>query len=312
MSAKRLTVVLFLLVTVFMAAQVVAAQAVTIPSQKAAGEQLQLPGILHKPSGNGPFPAVVMLCGCGGYAEGGTDVKQQASWAQRLVQWGYVALQVDSFSPRGFPNGVCDNPFNVNFDTRAGDAFAAKSYLSTLTFVDPNNIAVIGWSHGGIAVLRIIQGFGRDPEVRFKAAIAFYPYSIPVVFPDTPLLVLIGAKDDDSPASLAESLEKDYKIWNWKPELSLKIYPTATHVFDYDTLPPGGTNFMGHHFEYDPEATSDAIARTKDFLAKYIGVNISGQSIGGPSTASAISPSFAQPILQSKDVAASPCGCLTQ
>ena len=211
MAAKRLTLALLVLAILFAAVQAIAAQEVTIPSQTAAGEQLPLPGILHKPNGNGPFPAVVMLTGCGGYANAGTDMQQQASWAKRLVGWGYVALQVDSFSPRGFTNGVCDNPFNVNFDTRANDAFAAKSYLSTLPFVDPNNVAVIGWSHGGIAVLRIIQSFERSSLVSpFKAAVAFYPYSIPVVFPDTPLLVLIGAKDDDSPSSLAESLEKDY------------------------------------------------------------------------------------------------------
>ena len=270
MANKQLPVVLFLMVIVFIAAQVVVAQEVTIPSQTASGEQLQLPGVLHKPSGGGPFPAVVMLCGCGGYANGGTDMKQQASWAERLVGWGYVALQVDSFSPRGFPNGVCDNSNIVNDTMRSDDAYAAKSYLSTLSFVDPKNIAVIGWSHGGWAEMKIIDGYVRDKKVGpFKAAIAFYPYCSPPLEPDTPLLVLIGAKDDDTPSSLAESLKEEYTANHWKPEFVLKVYPNATHVFDYDTLPPGGTTFMGHHFEYDPEATSDAIAQTKTFLAKY-------------------------------------------
>jgi dienelactone hydrolase len=245
------------------------AQNVTIPAQS-MGEKLQLPGVLHKPNGDGPFPAVVMLCGCPGYAKD-PDATQQSTWADRLVGWGYVALQIDSFSPRGFPNGVCDNTNIVNDAMRSDDAFAAKSYLSTLRFVDPKNIAVIGWSHGGWTVIKIIDGYYRkDKRVSpFKAAVAMYPYCSGEVEPDTPVLVLIGKKDDWCPASLAEAMKIVYSSNNWKPEFALKVYPNAYHAFDYETTKPGGIDFLGHHIEYDPEATADAIAQTKVFLAKY-------------------------------------------
>lgn len=249
--------------------QAISAQKVTIQTQTMVGKELKLPGILHKPSGEGPFPAIVMLCGAGGYGSE-PDATQQSTWAERLVSWGYVALQLDSFSPRGYPNGVNDNTLRVDNFTRARDAFSAKFFLSTLAYVDPKNIAVIGWSHGGWAVMSIIDAYARDKDVSpFKAAVAFYPYCSPVQEPDTPVLVLIGKKDDWCPASLAESVKEDYRVKNWKPEFSLTVYPNASHAFDYETTPPEGRVVQGHHLEYDPEATSDAINQTKAFLAKY-------------------------------------------
>jgi dienelactone hydrolase len=153
---------------------------------------------------------------------------------------------------------------------RARDAFSAKSYLSTLPFVDPKNIAIIGWSHGAWAVLCIIDNLLRDENASpFKAAVAFYPHGHPISQPDTPLLVLAGEKDDRCPVFLLNSVKRDYARTQY--ELSLIIYPNAYHFFDYETLKAGGENSPGHHIEYDPEATSDAITRTKDFLAKYLG-----------------------------------------
>ena len=239
---------------------------VTIPSHTETGEPLQLPGILHKPSGDGPFPAVVMLHGCSG-EEGETNEKHYSFWVDKLVGWGYVALQVDSFTPRGFDN-ICANTAAVSRDMRSHDAFAAKSYLSTLPFVDPNNIGVIGWSAGGNAVNRIIDAGYRDKTVSpFKGAVAFYPSCHPLINPDTPVLVLIGRKDDWCPASHAESLDRQYKNSNWEPEFSLTVYPNAYHAFDYEAPE---RIYLGHHLEYVPQATADAITRTRDFLAKYL------------------------------------------
>jgi len=298
------TKALFLmLLWVLVAVQTVAAQQVYIPSSK-GGEQLWLPGVLHKPSGDGPFPAVVMLSGCAGYATG-PDAAQASFWIDKLVGWGYVALQLDSFAPRGFPKGVCENTSAVTSDQRSQDAYSGKTYLSTLPFVDPKNIAVIGWSHGGAAVIRIIDRNGRSTEVSpFKAAVGIYPYCWPLVDPDTPVLVLIGKKDDWCPAAFAESLGKEWKDWNFKPEYSLTTYPNATHAFDYATMPPGGATILGHHLQYDPEATSDAVNRTRDFLAKYLGGAKTSQR-GSIGTLAAIATS-------SSNGAAYPCGCSAQ
>jgi dienelactone hydrolase len=106
--------------------QTIVAQQLTIPSRTEAGTQLRLPAVLHKPSGSGPFPAVVVLFGCEGVANPDPlDGKQQTQWIERLVGWGYAALVLDSFTPRG-PGRICDSPESVSPETRSQDAFAAK------------------------------------------------------------------------------------------------------------------------------------------------------------------------------------------
>jgi poly(3-hydroxybutyrate) depolymerase len=70
------------------------AQTVRFPSVK--GEPLELVGLLRRPDGAGPFPAVVLLHGCGGNWRG-----MDTRWGARFVRWGYVALSIDSYGPRG-------------------------------------------------------------------------------------------------------------------------------------------------------------------------------------------------------------------
>jgi dienelactone hydrolase len=206
-----------------------AAQDVIITSEQ-AGKPLPLPGTLHRPDGDGPFPAVVMLVGCGGYAGGGPNADHQAAWAKRFVAWGYVALQVDSYSPRG--RGFnCDSPGAVLVSR---DAFAAKAYLSALPFVDPLNIAVVGWSMGGMAALKAIDVYHRE-------------------------------KDDLTPAYLARHLERAYARQGWKTELSLTIYPNAYHSFDMEGVM---LEMQNHHYQYEAEAATDALSRTREFLAR--------------------------------------------
>ncbi len=246
----------------------IAAEQVRIPGRTETGEQMQLPGILYKPGGSGPFPAVVMLCGCGGFDKK-EDARHQATWAQRLVEWGYIALRVDSFSPRGSSN-ICEDTSTVSDSERSHDAYAAKAYLSDLPLVDPQRIAVMGWSHGGWSVMRIIDGYYRDETVApFKAAVAFYPYCQTIYKPDTPLLVLIGKKDDWCPAILCEYLKKSEEYRKSKYEFTLKVYPNAYHAFDFEGLKEDS---LGHHAEYDPEAATDAIVQAKDFLSRYLAV----------------------------------------
>src|SRR6185503_11449291 len=75
---------------------------------------------LAQPRGKGPFPAAVLLHGSGGFHA------QMLSWADRLSRWGYIALAVDSFSPRGL-----QGQGNVAKE-QAGDAFEALRYLAQL------------------------------------------------------------------------------------------------------------------------------------------------------------------------------------
>jgi hypothetical protein len=49
-------------------------------------------GYLSKPEGDGPFPAIVYLHGCGGLS-----ASTRSRVGHLLTGWGYVSLAVDSF-----------------------------------------------------------------------------------------------------------------------------------------------------------------------------------------------------------------------
>jgi dienelactone hydrolase len=122
--------ILILLILVF-SAQFSFADNVTFKSRQ---EGIELTGILTKPQGDGPFPAVVLLHGCAGIDD--ANVRDKA-WAKRLASWGYVTLQVDSFRPREMST-ICDSTLLLlkMAYPRAEDAYDAKSFLAELPFVD--------------------------------------------------------------------------------------------------------------------------------------------------------------------------------
>jgi dienelactone hydrolase len=237
---------------------------VKFPGTIEDGQPRELAGILTVPRGDGPFPAVVLLHGCAGLREADTAA-QMSGWAQRLTDWGYVTLQVDSLGPRSIDDGCFSQDFSPRFEMI--DAFAAKAWLTTLRQVDPGRIGVIGWSSGGIAVIAIVDAFDRAKGIEpFKAAIAFYPMCSSFSRRDTPLLILIGELDYLN-AHRCET-RSDQTLDGAAIELTLKIYPNTYHAFDYEGL--NETLEQGYHLEYNAEATQDAIVRTRDFLARHL------------------------------------------
>jgi dienelactone hydrolase len=213
---------------------------------------------LFLPSGSGPFPAMVVLHGCDGVGPHYRD------WARDLAAWGYVALLVDSFRPRGYRN-LCNHGMDVPPLTQAQDGFDGAAYLRGLTNVRADRIGVIGFSHGGWAALKAVLAdtVQQDRAVPFAAAIAFYPGCDP---PGSPLatdtLILIGDADDWTPAARCEHWRNAVETAGHA--LSMKIYRGALHGFDAKGPP---RVYAGHHVGRDPEAAADAAAATRDFLA---------------------------------------------
>src|ERR1700745_2958320 len=61
-------------------------------------------GVLYRPDGGGPFPAVVGLHCCGGLVNrGGNLVRRFADWGDRLAAAGLAVLFPDSYASRGLP-----------------------------------------------------------------------------------------------------------------------------------------------------------------------------------------------------------------
>ena len=218
---------------------------------------LNISGYLIKPEGTGPFPAIVMLHHCSGLDNDGFF-----AWAHELKELGYVSFLVDSFGPRGIIN-VCKSG-TMSPGVRASDAHAAKLYLEKLSFVDSENIAVMGWSHGAFGAIWALQDPNHIfPGRPFKAAVAYYPCCKSLIDLNAPLLILIGAEDDWTPAYPCKELIPR----NSHHEIILKIYPKTYHGFFFWIEPQ---IYFGHKIEYNPRATKDSKKRTIQFLQKHL------------------------------------------
>lgn len=107
-----------------------------------------------KPEGQGPFPAVVLGHQCGGLVFSKTQPQaanwSMLEWAKRYQQAGYVALLVDFMGPRGAQQ-VCQGPQNgVTLGRSTQDFFQAAAHLRKFNFVQPDQIALVGFSQGAL------------------------------------------------------------------------------------------------------------------------------------------------------------------
>ena len=209
---------------------------------------------LTKPDGNGPSPAIILLHGSIGFD------KHYDDWAERLASWGYVALLLDSFGPRG------QSSFSAPPSATAQDICYAKLYLNQLPFVDPKRIGIMGWSQRGSSALATLctRFSSHQKEYPLRAVVTFYPYCFRTLADlDFPLLILSGELDDRCPPSLCMERIPRKRTPN---EVILKVYPHAYHGFDVEGI---DTSYMDHRFRYDPTAAADSTLRVKTFLAKH-------------------------------------------
>lgn len=224
---------------------------------------VMLSGHLYRPKGEGPFPAMVLHHGCGGPG------KNVFGWASWLRAEGYVALVVDSFSPRGVTN-VCGRRGVLRPGEVVLDALGALAYLRSLDVVDPDRIGVMGWSFGGRVTLlagRELLGKAAQPAAGgFRAAVAFYPSCSGGLADDTiPLLLLLAELDDWTPATpcveAAKRARQQGRTVLWT------VYPGAYHSFDVDAR---ARVYLGHRLEYNRRADQDAENQLRAFLAQYV------------------------------------------
>lgn len=107
----------------------------------------QLSAELFKPKGEGPFPAVLMLHGCSGIAPFADRYRQ---WGEDFRHWGYAALMLDSFSPRGLKN--CRSSTGGTVQERVKDAYMALRYLQNPAVYPrgPHRCdRLVAWRHRG-------------------------------------------------------------------------------------------------------------------------------------------------------------------
>ncbi len=252
-----------------------APQPVEIPSGK-----LHLHAQLFKPEGNGPFPVVIALHGCGGLSGAGEAVAPRyRDWSEQLLKAGYAVLWPDSFASReaGPQCREKDRKILARRD-RVADITASHKWLVAQGWVARDRIGLIGWAHGASAVLWAVrpQLAVRSKEPDYRTAIAFYPecrvssrtgWSARV-----PTLLLIGAKDDISSPQLCKQMVDGAR--GRSALTRILVYPDAPHDFDRANLPLRAldgkdTAAPEHgHIGTDAEARSDAQQQVSEWLAR--------------------------------------------
>jgi dienelactone hydrolase len=234
------------LTALFLTLMMSAAHAASAP----APAQVEIPlssGVLHaqlfKPEGEGPFPTVIALHGCGGLGSHSDSVQPRyRDWAERLLKAGNAVLWPDSYGSRELGPQCRVKEVHVKARReRVTDIAASRAWLMKQTWVARDRVSLMGWANGASALLWAVrpQSVARDAGPDFRAAIAFYPdcrisaglgWSTRV-----PTLVLIGANDDvSSPPACRQMVDGAH---GRSALARIVVYPGAYHDFDRANTP---------------------------------------------------------------------------
>lgn len=244
--------------------------------------ELGMKAFLYRPEGQGPFPAVVAMHGCEGLAGRRSSLgRRYRDWAERLVAAGFVVLFPDSFGARKLgPQCNAGERSLRSGRERVGDVEAARHWLQEQAYVAPDRVSVLGWANGAVAALWTVRPRtnARDAKPDFRSAVALYPGCRRLR--DTawaaraPTLILIGAKDDWTPASACEQMVAGAR--GRSARTSIVVYPGAYHNFDHPNLPLQQRNGVAVvngasgrvHVGTDTAARNDAFRRVPEWLAR--------------------------------------------
>ncbi len=142
--------------------------------------------VMMPENAEGPVPAVLMFSGCGGV------ISVQSEYGAAANANGIAAVIVDSHGARGIGSigarlFTC-TALRMRGDERARDVIAALAHVRTLDGIDPDRLALTGWSHGGWTLLDTLslihdgtppRGLDALPENALggvRAVIPIYPY----------------------------------------------------------------------------------------------------------------------------------------
>ena len=168
---------------------------------------------LVAPDGSGPFPAVIFLHGGMGPMVGG-DLETTVA---ALAKAGFVGFAPIRRNDRSLATNV-------------QDVIAAMNYVKTLKNVDPQRLAVIGFSRGGLlafmsstrrrdlkAVVLMAPAHGRGTLRRFLAAAADV---------SAPTLILVARNDTKQADHVSISRQINATLKNAGKESRLIVYPS--------------------------------------------------------------------------------------
>ncbi len=236
--------------------------------QVLAGEAGEAPttvaGELRLPvAGDAKLPAVIMVHGGGG-VYGHEDL-----WAEELNQLGVAVFILDSFTGRGFINpasivGQTKDALAVSGFVMAVDAYRALAILAKHPRIDPNRIALMGFSRGGTSALyasltRFRQAYG-PAGIEFLAYVPLYPSCSFMLSDDErlsggPIRIFQGTEDNITPIQPCRIYVD--RLRSAGKDVELTEFPGAHHAFDMAILStparyPDLVNFGGCILEERP------------------------------------------------------------
>jgi dienelactone hydrolase len=224
---------------------------------------------------------VVALHGCGGlYATTGAragllNARHQAI-AQLLLDEGYTVLFPDSLTARG-EKELCTQKIGsrrIDQNERRADALGALAWVAQQPWAQNTRTALLGWSHGGSAVLAATDATRADVQAgtaKPALAVAFYPGCAASLRsryrPQTPLVLMLGEKDDWTPPTPCVELGKQVGA-------EVNVYADSFHGFDSPSgsvqlrtdVPNGLNPGQGVHVGPNPAARQAAYARLRVVL----------------------------------------------
>ncbi len=248
-------------------------------------EKTRLVAYVFEPEGKAPHAAVVMLHGrAGAYSSLAKGVYTAATLSKRHKEWGafwagrgYTAVLVDSFGPRGYPQGFPrgsyeNRPPEVSEQTvRPLDAYGALRFLRRQREIIADRVGVQGWSNGGMTVLVTISDKSPGienptPETGFRASIAEYPGcgmdAIKGHYHSyTPLLLMLASADEEVSPKICESFAKRAKSAG--SSIDEVVFEGAEHNFD-DPGKAKQSNPANRH------ATEEAFIRAERLFAEHL------------------------------------------
>lgn len=196
------------------------------------------------------FPAVVVVHTIGGYRD-----DNEGQYAAELRQAGFATLTYDSFAARGTTGIALARTGPGLWPTGVADAYAALRLLAADPRIDASRIAIAGFSYGGeVAHLAAFEGLRAALDVgsiRFAAHVAYYPAGVfgaiatPGAYTGSPILMLLGERDDNLPIGKVEAYLDYAKAADAPAPVQTVIYPGAYHAW---TVP--GLTTLRFYAEY--------------------------------------------------------------
>lgn len=212
-----------------------------------------------RPAGPGPFPTLLFVSGCSGFAPA-VSPKAYERFAEAFTAQGSAVLFVDYLGRRNLKS--CARA-PITHAMGAMDLLDAATYVRSQAWADPGRITAMGWSWGGGIVLVALMEYAA-PELGFGRAIVYYPDCRPVRPWKTaiPVLMLIGGEDEVAPGKACIEAAKRHP----SPEtVKVRVYPGAHHGFDVAEL-PAKTRYEFGTIGYHAAAAAAAAEEVRAFL----------------------------------------------